>query len=71
MATMERPKTMSDLPAQHASSPATKAEERARFFNSGNAFNIKLFNFASVLLEELHEATTSGTRNFKFRTHVF
>lgn len=42
MATMERPKTMADLPAQHASNPATDAEARARFFNSGNAFNLKL-----------------------------
>ena len=42
MATMERPQTMADLPAQHASEPASKAEARARFFNSGNAFNIKL-----------------------------
>ena len=42
MATMERPKTMSELPAQHASKPASAAEARGRFFNSGNAFNIKL-----------------------------
>lgn len=42
MATMERPRTMSELPAQQPSKPATAAEARARFFNSGNAFNIKL-----------------------------
>lgn len=33
---------MADLPAQHAAAPATEAEARARFFNSGNAFNIKM-----------------------------
>jgi len=33
---------MADLPAQHASDPASQAEARGRFFNSGNAFNIKL-----------------------------
>ena len=42
MATMERPKSMSELPAQHPIGPASAAEARARFFNSGNAFNIKL-----------------------------
>ena len=33
---------MADLPVQRPSSPGTAAEERARFFNSGNAFNVKL-----------------------------
>lgn len=33
---------MADLPVQHPQAPATKAAARARFFNSGNAFNIKL-----------------------------
>ncbi|QRG04623.1 cupin domain-containing protein [Xanthobacter dioxanivorans] len=33
---------MADLPAQLAAAPASAAEARARFFNSGNAFNIKL-----------------------------
>ncbi len=33
---------MADLPAQEAQAPATAAEARARYFNSGNAFNIKL-----------------------------
>ena len=68
MATMERPKTMSDLPAQHASSPATKAEERARFFNSGNAFNIKLPDvpnavFADEPKRALDPATPTGFIN--------
>jgi gentisate 1,2-dioxygenase len=33
---------MAELPVQHPHAPATPAAERARFFNSGNAFNIKL-----------------------------
>ncbi|HWK46922.1 MAG TPA: cupin domain-containing protein [Stellaceae bacterium] len=33
---------MADMPAQRAASPADAAAARARFFNSGNAFNIKL-----------------------------
>ena len=33
---------MADLPAQRAGNPADAAGTRARFFNSGNAFNIKL-----------------------------
>ena len=37
-----RPKTISDLPVQHAQDPASPAESRARFFNPGNAFDIQL-----------------------------
>lgn len=33
---------MADLPVQLPAAPATAAASRARFFNSGNAFNIKL-----------------------------
>ncbi len=33
---------MADMPEQLPSSPANAAQARARFFNSGNAFNIKL-----------------------------
>ena len=33
---------MADLPAQQPSAPTTAAQARARFFNSGNAFNIVL-----------------------------
>ena len=35
-------RSIGDLPVQRAHQPATQAEHRARFFNSGNAFNIKL-----------------------------
>ena len=33
---------MAEMPVQRPSAPRTGAEERARFFNSGNAFNVKL-----------------------------
>ncbi|MBT2334695.1 cupin domain-containing protein [Variovorax paradoxus] len=33
---------MADLPAQRPAAPANAAQARARFFNSGNAFNVKL-----------------------------
>jgi len=36
------PIDMADMPAQHAANPGDAAGARARFFNSGNAFNIKL-----------------------------
>lgn len=35
-----RPRTIADLPAQHASAPRSAAEARGRFFNTGNAFNV-------------------------------
>lgn len=68
MATMERPETLADLPAQHASKPGSKAEERARFFNSGNAFNIKLpavpnAVFADEPARALDAATPTGFIN--------
>ncbi|KMO18075.1 cupin domain-containing protein [Methylobacterium indicum] len=37
-----KPVDMADLPVQLARSPAGPAEARARYFNSGNAFNIKM-----------------------------
>jgi gentisate 1,2-dioxygenase len=33
---------MADLPVQHPATPTSDAARRARFFNSGNAFNVKL-----------------------------
>lgn len=33
---------MAELPMQHPRAPASAAQARARFFNSGNAFNVKL-----------------------------
>lgn len=65
MATMERAKTMAELPAQHAQAPGTDAEARGRFFNSGNAFNIKLppvpnAVFADEAARALNDATPTG-----------
>lgn len=37
-----RAHTIADLPVQHAQHPASPAESRARFFNPGNAFDIRL-----------------------------
>ena len=36
------PRSISDLPVQRAASPATAAQARALYFNTGNAFNQKL-----------------------------
>ncbi len=33
---------IADMPAQRAAAPASKAEARARYFNTGNAFDIRL-----------------------------
>lgn len=68
MATIDRPQTMKDLPAQHASDPASEAEARARFFNSGNAFNIILPEvpnavFADEPRRALDPATPTGVIN--------
>ena len=34
--------SIGDLPPQSSAAPASEAQARSRFFNSGNAFNIKL-----------------------------
>lgn len=75
MATMERPQTMADLPAQHPSGPGTKAEERARFFNSGNAFNIKLPEVPNGVFSQepkraLDAATPTGFINCDVSTEM-
>lgn len=36
------PRTIGDLPAQKASAPLTPAQARGRFFNTGNAFDLRL-----------------------------
>ena len=36
-----RPRSIGEMPAQRAEAPRSPAEARGRFFNSGNAFNIK------------------------------
>lgn len=57
-----RPMTMADLPPQEAANPATEAEGRARFFNSGNAFNIRLPEVPNaVFADEPARALADGT----------
>ena len=38
------PSSIADMPVQYAVNPGTEAEVRARYFNTGNAFNIQLPN---------------------------
>jgi gentisate 1,2-dioxygenase len=40
--TASRPQNIAELPAQRPSDPATAAQARGRFFNTGNAFNVQL-----------------------------
>ena len=42
MADPSRPRSIADMPAQHPMAPATPAEARGRFFNTGNGFNVQL-----------------------------
>lgn len=42
MTALERPQSIADLPPQEAANPGTQAESRARYFNTGNAFNVQL-----------------------------
>ena len=56
---------MADLPVQHPQAPATEAAARARFFNSGNAFNVKLApvpaaDFAAVAAGAMDLDTPTG-----------
>ena len=40
--TADRPASIAEMPAQLPREPATAAQARGRFFNTGNAFNVKL-----------------------------
>lgn len=42
MAEEDRPRSIADLPAQRAAAPKTKAQARALYFNTGNAFNVQM-----------------------------
>lgn len=42
MSAARRPRALADLPAQRAAAPESDAQARARYFNSGNAFDLKL-----------------------------
>ncbi len=59
------PQSIGDLPAQHASAPKSKAEARARYFNTGNAFNQPLprvpdESFTAEPARALHPDTPTG-----------
>ena len=65
MSALAEPKSIADLPAQHAGNSGSEAEARARFFNSGNAFNIKLPSvpnavFADEPARALNASTPTG-----------
>ena len=56
---------VSDMPAQQAKDPVTAAQQRARFFNSGNAFNVQLppvpdMAFAEEPARALNPETPTG-----------
>ena len=65
MAALSEPKSIAGLPPQHARNPATEAQARARYFNTGNAFNVILPDvpnavFADEPARALSEATETG-----------
>ncbi len=68
MAALSEPKSIADLPPQHARNPATQAEARARYFNTGNAFNVILPNVPNAVFSDepsraLDPATKTGFVN--------
>jgi gentisate 1,2-dioxygenase len=59
------PQSIADLPAQRASAPKSKAESRALYFNTGNAFNLQLplvpdESFTAEPANALHPDTPTG-----------
>jgi gentisate 1,2-dioxygenase len=42
MAEQSRPRSIAEMPAQRSATPATAAQARGRFFNTGNGFNVQL-----------------------------
>jgi gentisate 1,2-dioxygenase len=56
------PKSIADLPAQTAVNPSTKAQSRARYFNTGNAFNVQLPSVPNmVFTDEPNKALSEST----------
>ena len=53
------PKSLPQMPVQTPERPASPAEERARFFNSGNAFNIVLNEVPDTVFQTEVEAATA------------
>ena len=57
------PKTLADMTVQSPANPTSPAEDRARFFNSGNAFNITLGPVPDqVFKTEIDEAMAPDTK---------
>src|SRR5689334_22256109 len=59
------PRTIAGMPVQRASAPASPAQARGRFFNTGNGFNVQLPPvpdriFADEPLQALDPATPTG-----------
>jgi len=64
-ATNAPPIDMADMPVQLPATPKSEAEARARFFNSGNAFNVKLPRVpATRFTAEVETALASGETGF-------
>ncbi len=64
-ATNAPPIDMADMPVQLPATPNSEAEARARFFNSGNAFNVKLPRVpATRFTAEVEAALASGETGF-------
>ena len=60
------PKSLPEMPVQTAERPASPAEERARFFNSGNAFNIVLNEVPDTVFQAEVEAATAPDAKTSF-----
>jgi len=57
---------MADLPVQHPSAPTTAAQSRARFFNSGNAFNIVLPAVPARMFDDVAARALAATHSAWF-----
>jgi gentisate 1,2-dioxygenase len=65
MADEQRPRSIAEMPVQYPAAPATAAEARGRFFNTGNGFNVQLPPvpdrlFTAEPLQALDPATPTG-----------
>ena len=65
MSSQPLPRSIADLPVQHASAPSSQAAARARYFNTGNAFNQAMprvpdESFVDAPAAALNPATPTG-----------
>jgi len=65
-ARLEPPVDMAELAVQLPSAPTTAAQARARFFNSGNAFNIVLPAVPACAFEDVAAQALAATRSAWF-----